>query len=117
MKLTQFVYPINSFNPIDFQKNQTIRMGRVAIFKLKICISCLRDKVYIFGRIFMNITQLVNLINSFNTIDFEKKNQKISMGNLAILSSKFAFLVYAIKSTFLVGFLWNLHCLSISSTA
>ena len=37
--------------------------------------SCLHDKVYIFGRIFMKLTQFVSLINSLNPIDFEKKKK------------------------------------------
>ena len=39
------------------------------------------------------------------------------MGKVTILSWKFAFFVYAIKSTFLVEFSWNLHSLSILSLA
>ena len=31
MKLTQFVHLINSFNPIDFEKNRTISQGKIAI--------------------------------------------------------------------------------------
>ena len=49
-------------------------------------LSCLRDKVYIFGQIFVKLSQFVHLINSFNPIDFEKKNQIISKGKVAILS-------------------------------
>ena len=131
MKLTQFVYIINSFNPIDFQKKKKKKLenqhgkssqfklkicisclhdkvyifgqifmkltqfdylikistllilkkklenqhGKSSHFKLKICISCLHDKVYIFGRIFMKLTQFVYLIKSFNPIDFEKKKK------------------------------------------
>ena len=33
---------------------------------------CLHDKVYIFGWIFVELTQFVYLINSFNPIGFQK---------------------------------------------
>ena len=51
-------------------------------FKLKICISCLHVLVYIFGRIFVKLTQFVHLINSF---DFEK-NWTISKEKVSILT-------------------------------
>ena len=73
-------------------------------------------KVNIFGPIFVKLTQFVHLIDSFNPIDFQKY-LTVSMGKGAILSWKFAFLVYVIKSAFLVGFAWNLHSLSMLSIA
>ena len=78
--------------------------------------SCLRDKVYTFGRIFVKLSQFVHVINSLNHIDFQN-NLTISLGKVVILSWKFAILVYAIKSIFLVGFSWNFHSSSISSIA
>ena len=94
-------------------KKWSISTGKVAILSWKICISCLRDTVCICGQIFMKLAQVVYIINSLNPIDFEKKKKKISKGKVAILSSKFAFLVYAIQSAFVVRFSWNLHSLSI----
>ena len=47
--------------------------------------SCLQDKVYIFAWIFMKLTQFAYLINSLNSIDFQK-NLTIIMGKVAILS-------------------------------
>ena len=85
MKLTQFVHLINSFNPIDFQKIEN-QFWKSSHFKLKICISCLRNKVYIFGQIFVKLTQFVHHINSFKPIDFGKKNGTISTGKVAILT-------------------------------
>ena len=60
--------------------------GKSSHFNLKICNSCLRNKVHIFDEIFMKLTQFVYLINSFNRIDFQKKNWTISIGKVAILS-------------------------------
>ena len=80
--------------------NQYAKSGH---FTLKICISCLRNKVYIFGWIFVKLTQFVYLINSSNPIEFDKI-QTFSEGKVAILSGKFAFLVYVIKSTILGRF-------------
>ena len=54
------------------------QFGRVLKFviwervKLKICISCLRDTVCIFGQIFMKHAQFICIINSFNPIDLNK---------------------------------------------
>ena len=45
--------------------------------------SCLHDKVYIFGRIFVKLSQFFYLINSSNPIDFEK-NWTISKWKVAI---------------------------------
>ena len=71
VKLTQLVYLINSFNPIEFEKKSENQYGKSSHFKLKFCISCLRDKVYIFYWIFVKLTQFVYLINSLNPIDFQ----------------------------------------------
>ena len=43
--------------------------------------SYLRDKVYIFGWIFVKLTQFDYLINSFNPIDFQT-NRTISVGKV-----------------------------------
>ena len=71
VKLAQIVYLINSFNPLDFEKNPTNNMGK-SHFRLKISISCLSDNVCICCYIFLTLTQFVYLINSFNPIDLEK---------------------------------------------
>ena len=69
------------------KKKSDNQYGKSRHFKLKTCISCLCDKVYIFGRIFVKLTQFVYLINSFNPIDLKKKpNLTISKGKVAILS-------------------------------
>ena len=99
VKLTQFVCRINSFNHTDFEKKSENQYERSSHFNLKFCISCLSDKVYVCGRIFVKLTQFVYLINSLNPIDFHK-NLTIRIGKVAILSKKFAFLVYMMKSTF-----------------
>ena len=87
MKLKQFVHLVNSFNPIDFEKSRIVSNGIVAIFKLKICISRLRDKVYIFGWILVQLTQFVHLIRSSNAINFEK-NWAISDGKSSHINLK-----------------------------
>ena len=76
MKLAEFVYLINSFNPIDFEKKSNEQYRKSSHFKLKTFISCLRNKVFIFVQISVKLTQFVYLIDSFNPIDFEKKNDK-----------------------------------------
>ena len=58
--------------------------------------------------LFLKLTQFVHLIIGFSPIDIDK-NWRISMGKVAILSWKFAFLVYRIKSAFVVRFSWNLQ--------
>ena len=66
-----------------FSKKSDNQYGKSSHFDLKNCISCLGDKVYIFGRIFMKFTQVL-YENSFNPTDFSQ-NQTISMGKVAIL--------------------------------
>ena len=77
MKLTQCVHFTKCFKRIDFDKNQTNH------FKLKICISCLRDKIRICCQIFGKLAQFIYIINGLNPIDFEI--------NLPISKEKVAF--------------------------
>ena len=92
---------INSLNPIDFQKNRTISIGKVAILSWKFAFLVYATKSTVLVGSLWNL-QFVYLINSFKPIDF-KRNRTISMGKVAILIWKVTFLVYTIKSTFLVG--------------
>ena len=59
---------IQKLQPNWFSKKSDNQCGKSGHFKLKICISCLCDKVYIFDQIFMKLTQFVHLINSFKEI-------------------------------------------------
>ena len=64
---------MSSFNPIDFEKKiWTINKEKSSHFKLKICISCLHNTICTCGKIFMKLTQYVYILNSLNSIDFEK---------------------------------------------
>ena len=80
------------------------KYGKSSHFDIKISLSCLRNTVCICCQIFMKLTHFIYIINSLKPNDF-KQNLPISKGKVAILSWKFAFSVYAIKSTSLVRFL------------
>ena len=108
VKLTQFIYLINSFNPIDFQKNWKISMGKVAILSWKFEFLIYTIKSTFLVRFSWNLHS-VSISSIPSTLLIFKKNWTISLGKVAILSWKFAFPVYMIKSTFLVGFSWNLQ--------
>ena len=82
VKLAQFVYLINSFNAIVFEKNLTNSMGKVAISSLKFTFLAYAI-VFILGQISMKLAEFVYLINNLNPIDFEKIPTK-SMGKVAI---------------------------------
>ena len=80
MKLAQFVYIINSLNPVDFEKKkkkieQSVRES--SHFKLKICIPYLCNTVCIYGQIFMKLAQFIYIINSFKPIDLNKIWQSV----------------------------------------
>ena len=54
-------------------KKSDDQYGKSRHFKLKICISCLRDKVYIFSLILVKLARFLHLINGFNPVDSDKK--------------------------------------------
>ena len=70
VKLTQFVYIINSLNPIDFEKSDN-QQGKSSHFKSIICISCLCYKVCFCFQNFGKLAQFIYIINVLNPIDFE----------------------------------------------
>ena len=73
---------------LALQAEQSLCHGVVSVICLSLRLSvhlsfpCLRDKAYIFVRIFMKLSQFAHLINSFNPIDFQKKSDN----KVAILS-------------------------------
>ena len=74
MKLAEFVYVVNSFNPIDLGKNMTNSMGKVAISSLKF--TFLVNAIKYFFRSDFHETCRVYLINRLKCIDFEKNSNK-----------------------------------------
>ena len=90
--LSRTIFLLFSLLAVLAESQQSLFRGLVSVIRLtvlpSVCLSvrksfpCLRDKVYIFGRIFVKI-HIVHLINSYNPIDFEK-NLTISKGKVAI---------------------------------
>ena len=111
----QSFHLINSFNSIDFENNLQLSKGKVAIFcwKFEFLVYMMQSAFVV--RFSWNLHSL-SISQTAWMLLILKKNCTISKGKEAILSLKFAFLVYAIHSVFVVRFLQNLHSLSISST-
>ena len=107
VKLAQFV------NLLSLKKNQTISKGKVAISIWKICISCVRNTVYMV-KFSWNLHSFSISSTAWTILIFQKIESSEKSSHFKVKTCIF---VYVIKSAFVVRFSWNLHSLSISSTA